>query len=142
MKKKTIIILSIVFVLILLIISFIIIKNNSQESEKDYVSEFTKIGEEAYSKYYYQVLLKDKKSEEEVKAFVKKYEKIGLSFNLSTLKGFAVNMDKEEYLNLINEFLDKNRSCNEEKTMVVIYPKDPYLNTDFTSEIKLNCEIK
>lgn len=137
MKKKIVMILLIIFVLILGFLSFIFIKN----LKKNYVSELTKIGEEAYSEYYYKIISIDK-TEEDIVAYLKKYQESGLSFDLEALKGFAINQEKNEYLELINEFLEKNTKCDENRSMVIIKPKEPFKSTDFTSEIKLNCDVK
>ena len=139
MKKKIVIILLIVSIIILGFLSFIFIKN--LRTEKDYVSEITKIGSEAYSEYYYKIMKVDK-SDNDLVAYLKKYEISGLKFDLESLKGYAINTEKTEYYNLINEFLEKYKKCNENKSMVIIYPKEPYKNTDFKSEIKFNCELK
>lgn len=140
MNKKLVIVLLIIFIIILGFLSIVFIKN-LQKEEKDYVSELTNIGNDAYSEYYYKVISIDK-NETEVKAYLKKYENTGLSFDLESLKGYAINQDKTEYYELINEFLEKNKKCDENRSMVIIYPNEPYGNTDFTSEIKLNCEVK
>ena len=145
MEKKKKIIIAIIGVLVILIVAIIVIgitKNDSpKDKEKYYVSEFTKISEDLYSEYYYPVLLKSS-SEDEVKEYVKKHNTIGFKFTLETIKGYAINEEKKEYLDIINDFLAKNKNCNENKTMAVIYPKEPYSKTDFTSEIILNCVIK
>ena len=142
MKKKLIILLLIVFLIILGFLIFVLIKNFNNKEEKDYVSEFTKIGEETYSEYYYPILLKDKETEASVAEFLRRYETIGLTFDLGALRGYAINTDKNEYTELIKEFLNKNRGCTEANTMVIIYPKEPFKNTDFTSEIKMGCSLK
>ena len=141
MGKKVAIIFLIIFVIILGFLSFVFIKNLNKSNEKSYVSELTNIGSEAYSEYYYKIISIDKK-DEEIKAYLKKYEKIGLSFDLAALKGFAINQDKNEYLDLINEFLKSNKKCDENRSMVIVYPKDPFGSTDFEIEIKLNCDVK
>ena len=142
MKKKIIIVFLAIFLIILGFLIFVLVTDFGKKDEKDYVSEFTTIGEEAYSEYYYQVLLKDKKTEAAVAEFLKGYETIGLSFDLAALRGYAINMNKEDYLPIIDEFLENNKKCNENNTMVLIYPKSPYTNIDFTSEIKMNCNVK
>ena len=139
MRKKLAIIFLIIFILILGFLSIVFI-NNLNKNEKDYVSELTNIGNEAYSEYYYKIMAIDK-NETDLKAYLKKYETTGLKFDLEALKGYAINQEKADYYNLINEFLSKNKKCNENGTKVIVYPKEPYGATDFTSEIKFNCDV-
>ena len=49
MKRKLAIILLIIFLIILGFLSVVLFMNLGNKTSKDYVSEFTKIGEEAYS---------------------------------------------------------------------------------------------
>ena len=139
--KKVAIILLIIFIIILGFLSIIFIKNLKNDSEKDFVNELNMIATEAYSEYYYKDL-ENTMTGEEVIEHLKKFEKIGLSFDVANLKNYSEVVNNNDYIRIINDFLKKNKDCKEDETMVVIYPKDPYTKNDFTSEIKMNCEYK
>lgn len=136
-KKKTkiaIIILIIVFIILGLLI-FVTFKGSSI-SEKEIVSKLTDMGEKIYTEYYYPELSKGK-SEEEFAEFLKQFEKIGLKFNLTELEKYNEDFKKD-----ISKFKSKEKTCNKENTMVIIYPESPYTSTSYSSEVKLDCGFK
>ena len=145
-SKSTIIpvVLLIVAIMLLGFLSFIYfynLKNGNvgifnKKTEEEYVETFTKMGEELYSEYYYKVTAEGK-TNEELKEFLEKFKDIGLHFNLVELEKYS-----DENKMIISQFLKQNKKCEKSKTEVIIYPKDPYSKTDFTSDLKMNCEIK
>ena len=134
-KRKTVIpiILLIIFIVILGFLSVVFFNNMKKQSSSNFTSDLTKMGETIYKDYYYEITKVDK-SDEQLKAYLKKFEQIGLSFNLVELSKYS-----DENRNKISEFL-KNNKCSNENTRVIIYPKDPYTKNDFNLEVKLDCE--
>ena len=136
-KRKTIIpiILLIIFLVMLGFLSFIFFNNMKKETKGNFSTDLTKMGETIYKDYYYEIT-KVGKTDEELKNYLKKFETIGLSFNLVELAKYS-----DENFDKINEFLSDN-DCSRENTKVIIYPKDPFRKIDFDSEVKIDCEEK
>lgn len=143
MKKKNptvAIILLIIFIMILGFLSYIFFYNlnndntsiNAKESN-EFSSELQKMGETIYKDYYYEITKVDK-TDEQLKSFLSKFETIGLQFNLVELSKYS-----DENKATIDSFLNNNKKCSRENTMVIIYPKDPYTKIDFTTETKIDC---
>lgn len=139
MKKSKKYIVIIIIIFLLAILGFLIaVSVNKKEEEKDYFNDFKMIGGEVYSIYYYDIISMNK-SQEELNDYLQRFEKKGLSFSLVDLENYSLRYNKKDYINLINEFVNNNRECTKETTMVVIYPNSPFRNQDFTSEIKTQC---
>lgn len=133
-------ILLIFFVIILGILSIIFFNNATDPSgiatEEDPITKLTLMGEQLYSEYYYKIISEDK-TEEEMKEYLKKYEEIGLKIDLNEMAKY-----NDEYNQYIESFVATHKKCKKEETMVIIYPKDPYTNKDFDSELSMQCIIK
>ena len=141
-NKKTIIILIIliIFIVILGFLSYVFfynLKNPVSLVDKNMFSdELDSMGKTIYQDYYYEITAVDK-SEEELTNYLKKFTVIGLQFNLVELSKY-----NDEFNEKIDIFLRNNKLCSKEKTMVIIYPKEPYSKSDFTTEVKLDCNEK
>lgn len=137
-NKKTFIamILLIIFLMVLGFLSFIFFYNLKNNSEEDYVSKFTTMGESLYTDYYYEVT-KVGKTDQELKDFLSMFKDIGLQFNLVEMEKYS-----DENKELIEKFVKQNKDCKKEETMLIIYPKEPYSKTDFTSELRMDCGVK
>ena len=127
------IVLLIIFIIILGFLSYVFIKNLRERNEKDFVAEFTRMGNEIYSDYYYKIVSVGK-SEEQLNEFLEKFSTKGLKFDLVQLEKYS-----DEYKDIIEDFTKAHKDCKKEETMVIIYPKSPYSSIDFTSEIQMNC---
>lgn len=138
------VILLIIAIMLLGFLSFIYfynLKNGNvgifnKKTEEEYVEIFTKMGEEMYSEYYYKITAEGK-TEEELKEFLEKFKNMGLHFNLVELEKY-----NDENKRVINQFLNQNKKCKKGETEVIIYPKEPYTKTDFTSDFKMNCGMQ
>ena len=141
-KKNTIIpwILLIICIMMLGFLSYIFfynLKNSSKNvSKTDFKTELTKMGETIYKDYYYEITKIDK-TDEQLKEFLGKFKDIGLQFNLVELSKYS-----DENNEKITNFINSNKSCSREDTMVLIYPKDPYSKNDFNLEVKIDCKDK
>ncbi len=133
MKRILGIILIIIGLFVVGLLIFYLTKDLRLSKEEKIVRDLTSMGENLYSEYYY-LQISNGKTNEEVAEFLKKYETTGLKFNLTEMEKYS-----DEYKEKISNFKSKNKSCDKENTMIIIYPKSPYTKTDFFSEIKLDC---
>lgn len=133
-KKRNIALVLLIIVIILLgFFSVLYFKNLNKKSENDYISEFTKMGEEFYSNYYYRVISTDK-TDEQVKEYLSKFNTLGLKIDLNELEKY-----NDEYKNVIENFTNDYKYCKKDETMIIIYPKEPYSNSDYELNIKMDC---
>lgn len=132
-KKITSIILLTIILIFLAFLIFIVINKSSENSDEKFINEITKMGTNVYSNYYY-LIISNNKTEEEVSSYLKKFETIGLNFTLDEIEKYS-----EEYKEKINNYMDKNKNCSKEKSMIQIYPISPYSSKSFTSKVILDC---
>lgn len=108
-------------------------KNEDKELEKKDFSKIEKLLQENVSDYYenkYYNLIGN--SEVEKAKFLEKYSEIGLKINLDNLIKAS-----EEYANNLKEVSD---TCDKQKTIVFIYPKNPYGKMDYDLKVQLSCD--
>ena len=132
-KRITAWILLIIVLVILGFLSIVFFKNLKNQNEDDFVSDLNEMGSEVYAIYYYDEIAKEK-TDDELKAYLKKFEEIGLKFDLVQLSNYS-----DDYAKKIDNFIRVHKDCSKEDTMVIIYPKEPYSSTDFTTEIQMEC---
>lgn len=135
-NKKIVVIILITIILTILGLLITLVIKGIPMTEENIVNKLTSMGEEIYINYYYPELSKDK-TEEEVTNYLKQFDKIGLKFNLTELEKYNETFKKN-----ISEFKSRDKSCNKNNSMVIIYPQSPYLSTSFNIEIKLDCGFK
>ncbi len=132
---KQIYILIFVIILILIIAFFIININKKEISEEERLSNLLiKMSSEFYENFYYDQI---GSTEEERINFVKKYETIGIKFNLDNLSRYNSDENNE----LIKEFINSNTNleCNRVNTKAIIYPVEPYSKKSYNIKIELDC---
>lgn len=132
-KRITAWILLIIVLVILGFLSIVFFKNLKNQNEDDFVSDLNEMGSEVYAIYYYDEIAKEKTADE-LKTYLKKFEEIGLKFDLVQLSNYS-----DDYAKKIDNFIRVHKDCSKEDTMVIIYPKEPYSSTDFTTEIQMEC---
>ena len=133
-KRSLFVWLILIFLLMVLgFLSFIFFKNLKYKDEKDYVELFTQMGEKVYTDLYYDSISKSY-TKEQLKEFLSKFKDIGLQFNLVEISKFS-----NEYKDTIETFVKNNTNCKKEETMLIIYPKEPYGKSDFTSVLQMDC---
>lgn len=128
-------ILIFVIILILIIAFFIININKKEISEEERLSNLLiKMSSEFYENFYYDQI---GSTEEERINFVKKYETIGIKFNLDNLSRYNSDENNE----LIKEFINSNTNleCNRVNTKAIIYPVEPYSKKSYNIKIELDC---
>lgn len=132
---KKVYILIFVIILILIIAFFIININKKEISEEERLSNLLiKMSSEFYENFYYDQI---GSTEEERINFVKKYETIGIKFNLDNLSRYNSDENNE----LIKEFINSNTNleCNRVNTKAIIYPVESYSKKSYNIKIELDC---
>lgn len=133
MKRTIAIILLIILIIIFGFLSVIFLKNLNLKNEEQLSENIKNIGETVYSDYYYKIVSVDK-TKEQLDTFLEKFSEMGLSFSLEELEKYS-----DDYKTTFDEYIKINKNCNKSQIMVAIYPKNPYSKSDFTSEIRKEC---
>ena len=130
-KKLGIIIGAAAIVVIGIVVALILLipRNNS----KKLTSNLSTLGKQFYEEFYYP---SQEKSQDDVKAFVKKFEKTGIKVNLENIAKIS-KVDKELVDSMVNSKTKKE--CDAKESYVIIKPKKPYGKTDYTIEVNLDC---
>lgn len=102
-------------------------------NEKKLTANMEKLGKQFYEEFYYP---SQEKSQADVKAFVKKFEKTGVKINLENIAKIN-KVDKELVDSMVNKKTKKK--CDAKNTTVTIIPKKPYGKTDYKVEVNLDC---
>ena len=105
-------------------------------NEKKLTSNLTTLGKQFYEEFYYP---SQEKSQEDVKAFVKKFEKTGIKVNLENIAKVG-KVDQDLVKGMVNN--KSKKECDKTASYVVIKPKKPYGKTDYTIEVNLECGFK
>ena len=134
-KKLTqIIALSAGLILVFIMVLFLT-KGLRISKEKKLENNLIKLGEQFYTEFYYE---QTKQSDPNINMadYLKTFKEMGLGVSLNTLSTYSDDVDED----IIKSFENVNgKACDKEKTMVIIYPKEPYAKTDYTIEAKLDC---
>ena len=133
-KKKIGIIAGAAVVVIARVVGLIWFLNRSNEKQLN--ANFTKLGKQFYEEFYYP---SQEKSQEDVKAFVKKFEKTGIKINLENIAKIS-KVDK----NLVDSMVNKKtkEKCDAKQSTVTIYPEKPYGKSNYKIEVNLECGFK
>lgn len=131
MSKKKIIIGAVVLVLVIV---GIILLCCCGSKEEELNNSMEKLGKSFYEDYYYP---SQKKSQKDIKKYMEKFSKNGISINLDNLTKIS-SLDKD----LMKEVKDlaKKEKCNNNETKIVITPKKDYGEKDYTLKIDLKCD--
>ena len=128
-------IIGIVVIILIIIIAVVIInpfksdnKNSGKNSKdgSDIKAELEKMGKKYYEKTFYPLLNGNFE-------ILDLYKDSGLSNTLTTLSD-VVSIDED-----LGKVLAEKK-CDYEKTLVIIYPKEPFSKNDYTIDVKLSCE--
>ena len=133
-KKKIGIIAGAAVVVIAIVVGLILFLNRSNEKQLN--ANFTKLGKQFYEEFYYP---SQEKSQEDVKAFVKKFEKTGIKVNLENIAKVS-KVDKDLVKSMVNSKTKKD--CDKSESYVIIYPEKPYGKTNYKIEVNLECGFK
>ena len=130
-KKKIGIIAGVAIVVIALVVGIILFLNRS--NEKTLTANLNKLGKQFYEEFYYP---SQEKSQEDVKAFVKKFEKTGIKVNLENIAKVS-KVDQDLVKAMVNSKTKKE--CDKTGSYVIIYPEKPYGKSNYKIEVNLEC---
>ena len=130
-KKLVIIIGAAVVVLAGIAVALVLIFGGN--NEKKLTNNLTTLGKQFYEEFYYP---SQEKSQEDVKAFVKKFEKTGIKVNLENIAKVS-KVDKELVDSMVNN--KTKEKCDAKNSYVIIRPEKPYGKTNYTIEVNLDC---
>ena len=137
-NKKIVIACGIGLILIVAIVIIVIVNLDKTEKEITQEEKLTQyledMGKDFYENFYYQQIGKDDESR---KAFLEKYKKIGIKVNIDNLSRYKTEENKNKIEAFVND--ETGEKCNRENTKITIYPKEPYSQTDYDIELKLDC---
>ena len=102
-------------------------------NEKKLTANMEKLGKQFYEEFYYP---SQEKSQADVKAFVKKFEKTGVKINLENIAKIS-KVDKELVDSMVNKKTKKK--CDAKNTSVTIIPEKPYGKTNYKVQVNLDC---
>ena len=141
-KKKIGIIAGVAIVVIGIVVALVLLLGGNKE--KKLTANMNTLGTQFYEEFYYP---SQEKSQEDVKAFVKKFEKTGIKVNLENIAKIS-KVDKDLVASLttgkanvsasVSE-ADSKSLCDAKNTYVIIYPTKPYGKTDYKIEVTLDC---
>ena len=133
-KKKIGIIAGVAVVVIAVVVGVILFLGRSNEKQLN--ANLTKLGRQFYEEFYYP---SQEKSQEDVKAFVKKFEKTGIKINLENIAKIS-KVDQDLVNGMINSKTKKE--CDKKESTVTIYPEKPYGKSNYKIEVNLECGFK
>lgn len=135
-KKKIGIIAGVAVVVIALIVGGIFLIKSLFNNESELKNNLNTLGKQFYEEFYYP---SQEKSQDDVKAFVKKFEKTGIKINLENIAKIS-KVDK----NLVDSMVNKKtkEKCDAKQSTVTIYPEKPYGKSDYKIEVNLECGFK
>ena len=92
-----------------------------------------KMAKSFYEDYYYDLLVEQKGSNDQAIVYLSNFADTGLKISFDSLKLYYDENAKMNYTELAD--------CNENATKVIIYPKSPYGNKDYTMKVQLACDL-
>ena len=132
-KEKKKISFVICIVILLVIIIFMLFKNFGENLTLE--QRLERISKEFYSEHYYKEVSKTY-NEKDKTTYLKQLESIGVKLSLDDLRRYRYsNIDINKELEYFN-----TATCDLLNTIVIIYPEDPYGETNYKIDIKLDCE--
>ena len=140
-NKKKIIAIVLAAIVVIVVGSIIVLKITKKEevSEKDRITkELETLGKKYYEDYYYP---SSGNSEEEnsKEKYLKNFESVGLKINLENLQRYNNTLSKKDKVKTDFTNKDKKKKCDAEKTMVTIYPKEPFGKKDYKISVYVEC---
>ena len=127
-----------VLVVVAIVVFFIFNKPSKDKvNEKDKLtSELEKLGKDYYENYYY-VSAANSSDLADKKEYLKNFTSVGLKINLENLQRYN-NTLKEKNETVFKNTKD-NKDCDLEKSMVTIYPTEPFGKSDYKISVFLDC---
>ena len=139
-NKKILAIALVVLVVVALgIVVALKVGKKEEVSEKDRITkELETLGKKYYEDYYY-VSSGNSEEENSKEKYLKNFESVGLKINLENLLRYNNTLSKSDKVKVNFTNKDKNKKCDYEKSMVTIYPKEPYGKKDYKISVYVDC---
>lgn len=135
LNNKNIMIMAgaVIGIIVIVIVLISIISNGDNSQQKQLEKRMEELGQDFYENFYYKQLGTTDDRED----FLKKYETLGIKVNLDNLARY----NKDDTEEILKEFVNKktDKQCDKLNSKVVIYPQDPYKQTSYKIEVKLDC---
>lgn len=133
-NKKVIMIISIVILVVLASIILFLTLNKKEDESLKLSSSLKNLGIDFYENFYYNQV---GQTDNERKEFLEKYKDIGIKVSLDNLSRYK----KADMDDVLKQFVNSKtkEECDKNNSMVVIYPKDPYGQKDYTIDAILVC---
>ena len=131
-KVKTIGVICGIVAIIVLVILVIVnpFTSSDKKHQKQLETRLKEIAKDFYENHYYNTIGKD---DEQRKSFVKEVANYGIIMDLANIA--RTNTEQED--SILKEF----DGCDPDKSLVKIYPKDPYGVSNYTVEVELVCDF-
>lgn len=136
-KSDKRIVVTVIIILVLILLGTILAFTVGSSVAFNLESEMKEMGKDFYENFYYSEL---NKSEEDKKEFLSKFQSLGIKINLSNLARSNKKDNEEKIKNFVNP--KTKEPCDLENSMVIIYPKSPFGQTDYSMEVKLVCGLE
>ena len=134
-KKKIGIIAGVAAIVVIgIVVALIIILGGNKEKKLN--ANLSALGKQFYEEFYYP---SQAKSQDDVKAFVKKFEKTGIKINLENIAKIS-KVDQDLVKGMINS--KTKAECDKKESTVTIYPEKPYGKSNYKIEVNLECGFK
>ena len=141
-NTKNILIIGIV--LVVFVITLVFSTNNFSRATGDTMEnkeealkrKLEKLGGDFYTNFYYPQINNAYASNVRDE-FLSRYTATGIKVNLDNLSRY----NSLSY-NMVEELMPYSDDCNQEETVIVIYPSEPYGSNDFKIEINLVCDFE
>lgn len=136
MKLKTSAKVVLGLIVVVVIVGLVLIFTKKKDPQLALNERLITVGSDFYENFYFEHISTNK-TEEEVVAFLERYEEVGIKVDIDNLSRY----DEEKYPSLLDEFVNEkdNIACDIRNTRAVIYPVAPYGNTDYSIEAELDC---
>lgn len=135
-KKIVLIVVGAILAVGLIVLLVSVLGKEKVSEEEMLTKELEKIGRDYYENYYY-VSAANSEELKDKKEYLQNFSSVGLKINLDNLQRYNNTLkdkNKTEFKNT-----EKNKKCSTEKSMVTIYPTDPYGKKDYKISVYLDC---
>lgn len=136
-NKRMIIIIGGVAIGLVIFILGLLMLFGQNNKEKELKSLLEEMGKDFYENYFYDGL---NKTEEEKINFLKGYSDKGLKVTLESFNRFNSKVNESKLKEFVNP--DTNKPCNQDESIVTIYPKSNYGKKDYDVKVTLVCGFK
>ena len=136
MNKKYIIVGILISILVIGLVAFVLFNKYRKQKEEDYLyNQLNRVVKEYYKDYYYNTL---GNNDDIRKTNAEKFKSVGIKISLNDLSKY-----KSDNSEILNKFKNSqtNANCDYDKTIITIYPIDPYGNENIRVDSNIVCGL-